>query len=162
MTATPGDVTETTPFDHLRLTGAIFLRAEYTEPWAYEAVDGETTASLLHPGASRVLLFHVVASGRCWVMLGDREKHWADAGDVIVLPYGDQHAMGGVEYAEPVSILTFMPPPPWEEFPVLRLGQGGVRTDVVCGYLHCEDPLFDPAMRALPPLFVVRPDATLA
>ena len=26
----------------------------------------------------------------------------------------------------------------------------------MCGYLHSEDPLFDPAMRALPPVFVVR------
>ena len=158
---TPG-MTGTTPFDHLRLSGAIFLRAEYSEPWAYQAVDGATTASLLHPGASCVLLFHVVAAGRCWIALGDGERHWADAGDVIVLPYGDQHSMGGVEDVEPVSIMTFMPMPPWDEFPVLRLGEGGGRTDVVCGYLHCDDPLFDPSMRALPPLFVVRPDATLA
>ena len=26
----------------------------------------------------------------------------------------------------------------------------------MCGYLYSEDPLFDPAMRALPPVFVVR------
>jgi hypothetical protein len=27
---------------------------------------------------------------------------------VIVLPYGDQHRMGGVSEAEPVSITTFL------------------------------------------------------
>jgi hypothetical protein len=26
----------------------------------------------------------------------------------------------------------------------------------VCGYRHSTDPLFDPPMRALPPVFVVR------
>jgi AraC-like DNA-binding protein len=31
-----------------------------------------------------------------------------------------------------------------------------MQTDVVCGYLHSTHPLFDPSMRALPPLFVVR------
>jgi AraC-like DNA-binding protein len=28
---------------------------------------------------------------------------------------------------------------------------------VVCGYLNCDHPLFDPRLRALPPVFVVRP-----
>jgi AraC-like DNA-binding protein len=45
---------------------------------------------------------------------------------------------------------------------VLRHGDGGERTDVVCGYIHCDDPLFDPAIRTLPPVFVVRPDDAAA
>jgi AraC-like DNA-binding protein len=40
--------------------------------------------------------------------------------------------------------------------PVFRHGGGGTRTDLVCGYLHSDDPLFDPQVRALPPAFVVR------
>jgi AraC-like DNA-binding protein len=39
---------------------------------------------------------------------------------------------------------------------LLRHGGGGARTDIVCGYLYSEDPLFDPAMRALPPVLVVQ------
>src|SRR5262249_31841673 len=50
----------------------------------------------------------------------------------------------------------------WQEFPVLVHGDGGPRTDVVCGYLHSSDPLFDPNLQALPPLFVVRPDEAAA
>src|SRR6059058_2884707 len=75
--------------ERLRLQGAIFLRAEYREPWAYESLTGPATANLLRPGTDRVVLFHVVASGRCWVRVGDGPRHWASAGDVIVLPYGD-------------------------------------------------------------------------
>ena len=30
-------------------------------------------------------------------------------------------------------------------------------TDVVCGYLHSQDPLFDPGLRVFPPVLVVRP-----
>jgi hypothetical protein len=44
-----------------------------------------------------VILFHVVASGTCWVSVGDGPRHWAQAGDVILLPYGDQHRMRGVD-----------------------------------------------------------------
>jgi AraC-like DNA-binding protein len=73
-----------------------------------------------------------------------------------VMPYGDHYTMGGATDVEPVSILTLLDPLPWAEMPVLRLGGGGVRTEVVCGYLHSHDPLFDPQLRALPPVFVVR------
>ncbi len=47
-------------------------------------------------------------------------------------------------------------PLPWKHLPVLRHGGGGSGTELVCGYLHSEDPLFDPAIRALPPALVVR------
>jgi AraC-like DNA-binding protein len=64
--------------------------------------------------------------------------------------------MGGGGSAECVSILSLLDPLPWEVMPVLRHGGGGRRTEIVCGYMHSTDPLFDPAMRALPPVFVVR------
>jgi AraC-like DNA-binding protein len=141
----------------LRLEGAVFLRAEYREPWAYESFTAGETAKILRPDANRVILFHVVATGTCWVSIGDGEKHWATAGDVIVLPYGDQHRMGGIDDAEHVGMATILPMPPWRQLPVIRHGADGDRTDVVCGYLHSQDPLFDPRLRVFPPVFVVRP-----
>jgi hypothetical protein len=39
----------------------------------------------------------------------------------------------------------------------LAAGGDGDLTDVVCGYLHSPDPLFDPGLRVCPPVFVVRP-----
>jgi AraC-like DNA-binding protein len=141
----------------LSLKGAIFLRAEYTEPWALGELGGPGIANMLHPGADRLIFFDVVASGRCWESLADGERHWASSGDVIVLPYGDRHAIGGTEAADPVPITSALPPPPWESMPIVRHGAGGNRTDVVCGFLHSDDVLFDPTLGALPPLFVVRP-----
>ena len=53
--------------------------------------------------------------------------------------------------------------PPWATMPVLSHGAGGERTDIVCGYLHSEDPLFDPNLGAFPPAFVVHlPDGPAA
>jgi AraC-like DNA-binding protein len=143
--------------DRLRLEGAIFLRGEYTEAWAYESPTGEMMAGVLRPGRERLLYFHIIASGRCWVAIDDGERHWAEQGDVVVLPYGHQHRMGGTVETTCVSVLELMSPPPWTEMPVVRHGSGGQRTDVICGYLDVEDPLFDPALAALPPIFVVRP-----
>ncbi len=148
--------------NRLSVQGAIFLHGRYSEDWAYRSVPGEDAAAMLAPGAGQVLLFHVVADGRCWVAVDGGERHWADAGDVIVLPYGDTHEMGGTGPAEIVDMAQLMAPPPWQEMPFVQWGGGGDPTHVVCGYLTSDDPLFDPALRAFPPVFVVRPDGPAA
>jgi AraC-like DNA-binding protein len=153
------EATALAPLARLHLKGAIFLRGEYTEAWAYESLPPRDAVAVLAPGARRAILFHVIALGRAWIEADGSERHWADAGDVIVLPYGDVHRMGGVEPAECTPIGKLLDPPPWRQMPVIRHGKGGAATHVVCGYLVCDDPLFDPRLRALPPVFVVRPPA---
>ena len=145
-------------FGRLRIRGAIFLTGLYSEPWAYDSVPTEDLAAMLIPGAERVILFHVIASGRCWISTEGGEKHWADAGDVIVLPYGDHHRMGGsTDTPVCAAASTLIDAPPWQRMPVIEYGEGGPQTRVICGYMLCDDPLFDPRMRALPPVFVVSP-----
>ncbi len=141
----------------LRVQGAIFLRGEYSEAWAFESMPAEDVAAALVLDVERVLLFHVIGSGRCWVEPIGGERLWADAGDVIVLPYGDAHRMGGVRYAACVSVAALIEPQPWSSVPMIRYGQGGEQTRVICGYLHCDDPLFDPRLRVFPSAFVVSP-----
>lgn len=140
----------------IQLSGAIFLRGEYTESWAYESLPSEDAAAVLAPEAVRIVLFHVVVTGRCWVEAGSH-KVWAHEGDVIVLPYNDQHRMGGLETAELVPITQLVDPPPWTAMPHIVHGLGGARSEVICGYLTCDDRLFDPQMRVFPPVFVVTP-----
>ena len=156
MTEMPADSPLEAALEQLRLQGAIFFRSEFTEPWAYESPPPEAIAGMLHPGAPRLIMFHIVTSGRCWVNANGGEKHWAEAGAVVVLPYGDQHQVGGTGETTVVQISDLFAPPPWERLPVLRHGGGGEPTDIVCGYLHSTDPLFDPRLRALPPVFVVQ------
>jgi hypothetical protein len=118
--------------EQLRLEGAIFFRSELSHGFAFESAP-LTLADLLKPGADRLILFHIVAGGSCWVAVDDGVRHWAHEGDVIVLPYADHYTMGGAEPADTVSILELLDPPPWDDIPVIRHGGGGDRTDVVCG-----------------------------
>jgi len=160
-TVEPPPVVLRSALEQLRLEGAIFFSSELTEPFAFESTP-LALADSLHPGAERLILFHIVARGSCWVSVAEGERHRANQGDVMVLPYGDEYTIGGDAPAECVSILTLIDPPPWHDMPSIRHGGGGARTDLVCGYLYSEDPLFDPALRALPPVFVVRPPAGAA
>ena len=154
MTVTP-DVLRSS-LEQLRLEGAIFFRSAFTDAFEIDS-SPLALANALHPGAERLILFHIVARGSCWVTVADGERHWAHEGDVIVLPYGDRYALGGEAPATCVSIETLIDAPPWAVMPLVHHGGGGAPTDLVCGFLYSDDPLFDPAMRALPPVFVVRP-----
>lgn len=150
-----------TALDGLQVGGAIFLRAHYTEAWAFRSVPNADMGALLAPEARRIVPFHLVDAGRCWIEVGD-ERHWAEAGDVIVLPYGDRHRMGGTQDAVVVEVGGLVPQPPWTRMPFIEHGEGGELTHIVCGYITCEDPLFDPALRALPPVLVVRLEGAAA
>jgi Cupin len=69
----------------LRLDGAIFFRSEFTEGWAYESpAAAAELADTLRPGAERLIIFHIVARGSCWISLQEGERHSASEGDVIL------------------------------------------------------------------------------
>jgi hypothetical protein len=145
--------------DLVRLTGAVFFRADFRAPWAYKSPRTLDLAGALPPGAGTLVMFHIIAEGHCWIALEDGVKRDLSRGDVVVMPYGDAHSFGSPEYAEPVSITNLLAPLPWTEFPRINYGGGGEYTLVVCGYLRGDAVLFDPVLRALPSLFVVRPPA---
>ena len=145
--------------DLVRLSGAIFFRSDFRAPWSYTSPPTLELAGALPPGQGSLVMFHIVAEGHCWVALDGGARHDLSPGDVVVMPYGDAHSFGSREPAEPVSITTLLPPRPWAAFPHIEYGGGGERTQVVCGYLRGDAVLFDPVLRALPSLFVVRPPA---
>jgi AraC-like DNA-binding protein len=172
MTGTPDDMIENPDrvtdrnktdllsdvLSRVRLSGAIFLRGEYAAPWAFDSPESRDLVALLAPGAPRLVLFHVVKQGLAWVSArGERIE--LEPGDLAVLPHADRHLMGSMEHAEPIPIASLLPPPPWQGVPVCRFDGGGQTTEVVCGYLKCDDLLFNSLLRHLPPLFRVRPPA---
>jgi hypothetical protein len=128
----------------VHLSSAVFLRGEFTAPWAFTSRGPREYAAALCPGAERLVLFHIVLEGRCRVRLESGEETFPGAGEAVVLPYGDRHVMGHPGDAPPVPVAQLLPPPPWTAMPVMRHGGGGPPTRILCGYLHCQDLLFQP------------------
>jgi Cupin len=64
--------------EQLRLQGALFFRSELTEPFAFES-SPLALADALVAGAERLILFHIVASGSCWVAVDDGVRYRAEA-----------------------------------------------------------------------------------
>lgn len=145
----------------VRLSGALFLRGEYTSPWAFDSPGCCALVDLLAPGAERLIVFHRLVAGRAWVSAGG---HHVDlvAGDLAILPSAHRHLVGSPDMVEPVQIAELLPAAPWNDVPVLRHGGNGEPANMVCGYFRCDELLFNSFLRSLPPVLRVRPEGTVA
>jgi hypothetical protein len=65
-----------TALHRLRLDGSIFFRAEFTERWAYQSPTPDQMTQILRPDAKRLIIFHIVAAGSCWVQAPGGERLW--------------------------------------------------------------------------------------
>lgn len=136
----------------VRLQGALFLNAEFHEPWCVNAPHSQTLAPLLKPGAQRLAICHYVLEGRCWAQVQGHAPVPLEAGDVAALPDGEPHLVGsGLQHA-PVS-LDHVVMPRLPELRRLRYGGAGDRTVVVCGWFSYERDTPNPLLPMLPPLF---------
>jgi AraC-like DNA-binding protein len=141
----------------VHLASAVFLRGEFTAPWGFTSTDAATLASVVAPGARQLVVLHVAVEGAFHLSIASGESALAQPGDAVVLPYCDVHSMVYPPGATAAPIIGMLPAPPWAELPVVcRIDGGGPATRVLCGYLSCDDLLFNPVLRALPRLIHVR------
>ena len=146
----------------VRVSGAVFLRGEFTAPWAFASNNPAVLKQIFAPGSARLVLMHLAVEGPFRITLMNAETAVAQRGDAVVLPYADPHSMGHPDGAPQAPIESLLPAPPWNELPVIRHGGGGAPTRILCGYLHGDDLLFHPLLSALPRLMHVRPTSARA
>ncbi|WPN49329.1 MULTISPECIES: AraC family transcriptional regulator [unclassified Pseudomonas] len=135
----------------VHLVGAIFINARFTAPWCYQSPSAETAAPFLEPGAERVVIFHLITEGECYVELGDQPPLLLSAGDVVVFPQGDAHRMcsqPGLPPAKGARLDEVLARRPRQ----LSHGGGGAITRLVCGYLACDARLAGILLTGLPPV----------
>ncbi|MDM0104282.1 AraC family transcriptional regulator [Variovorax sp. J22R24] len=135
----------------VRLVGAIFINARFTAPWCYQSPRADTVAPVLEPGAERVVIFHLITDGECYVEMANELPVRLVAGDAIVFPQGDAHRMTSQPGLPPATggrldrVLARRPRQ-------LDYGGGGPATRLVCGYLACDARLAGMLLTGLPPL----------
>ena len=135
----------------VRLTGAIFINARFTAPWCYHSPSADTAAPLLEPGAERVVIFHLITEGECFVEMGEASPVHLVAGDVVVFPQGHAHRMNsepGLPPARGARLDAVLARRPRQ----LSYGGGGAATRLVCGYLACDARLARMLLAGLPPV----------
>jgi len=136
----------------VRLVGAIFINARFTAPWCYQSPRADSVAPLLEPGAERIVIFHLITEGECYVELANEPPVRLVAGDAIIFPQGDAHRMTSQPGLAPAAggarldeVLSRRPRQ-------LAYGGGGPTTRLVCGYLACDARLAALLLAGLPAL----------
>src|SRR5579863_8070566 len=133
----------------VRLVGAIFINARFTAPWCYQSPSADSAAPLLEPGAERVVIFHLITEGECYVELGNEPPVRLIAGDAVIFPKGDAHRMSsqpGLPPATSARLDQVLARRPRQ----LVYGGGGPGTRLVCGYLACDTRLAGLLLAGLP------------
>ena len=139
----------------LKFNSAIFFNARFTAPWCLASPHAEAVARQVNAGSERLLFYHFFAEGSCSVKLEGIPPLHVQAGDIILFPHGDAHAMAssGLDGPRPLldleSLLRARPD-------VLQLGGGGEPTHIICGYLSFDPILCRPVLAALPRVLTVR------
>ncbi|BAZ21555.1 AraC family transcriptional regulator [Kalymmatonema gypsitolerans NIES-4073] len=135
----------------IRLSGGVRFRTEYFAPWSIETPPPDQLAVLLQAASRRIVSFHIVAEGTCWVEIdGCSQSKQLSEGDIIVFPYGSSHILSDQPGKPPIPVGDILPPQPWSDMPVLKYGGNGALTQLVCGFLLCDELLFNPFLRTLP------------
>ena len=136
----------------IRLKGALFLNAEFREPWCVAAPSSAELAPILSPAHEHMAICHLIVEGRCWAQLPGGEAMALEAGDVVALPHGDPHLVGSGKDHAPVTagdaVKLKVP-----ELARTRYGGDGDATVIVCGWFGYERHVASPVMAALPPMF---------
>jgi AraC-like DNA-binding protein len=135
----------------VRLVGAIFLQGRFSAPWCYFSPRADTAAPVLEPSAEKVVIFHLITEGECFVEIDGEPPTRLIAGDAIVFPQGDAHVMTsepGLKPATGARLDTVFARRPR----VLAYGGGGATTRLICGYLACDTRLARMLLTGLPKL----------
>jgi AraC-like DNA-binding protein len=132
----------------IRLSGVITFQTELTAPWGLSVPPAAALANLFHLQTRRLISFHAVAAGSCVSRLDGTER--LDQGDVVMYPHGDAHVLASDETVVPTPVGGLLPPLSPEQLAVVRHGGGGSMTRLVCGFVHCDDAVFNPLSAGLP------------
>ncbi len=123
----------------LRMNGAYYCRSELTAPWG-----------LTLPATPGYLWFHVVTSGRFWLEVEAGEGSWISLGDLTLVPHGEGHVLRSEPGAPAPGILELEREVVSDRYEVLRHGDGGAPTGLICGAVRLAHPAAGNLVEILP------------
>jgi AraC-like DNA-binding protein len=136
----------------VRLTGAVFFDVQACAPWVAETPVGTTIVDSIFPGAEHLMSYHVVTRGIAWACVPNEPPIRLSAGDVIVFPHGDAHAMSSAPGMRKPPDLALFRLPDDGQLP-FALSMGAEKEEpvhIVCGFFGCDARPFNPLLTALP------------
>ncbi|HEU4664064.1 MAG TPA: AraC family transcriptional regulator [Dokdonella sp.] len=135
----------------VRLEGAVFISATFTEPWCIWSQFGSPVVLDKLARYEHAFYFHFVVEGACQVrVLDGGEVISAAAGDFILFAHDERHVVGSDVRLLPVESASLEDANVSDGVLELRHGGGGKVARFVCGYIGCSRSLNRALFDALP------------
>jgi AraC family transcriptional regulator, alkane utilization regulator len=137
----------------VRLTGAVFFNATFSTPF------GVLSPKRFDPGLPmahlrHISVFHLVTAGGCTFEAASGYRRDVVAGDLLLIPFADQHKFWKGDGVEMVPVPSFLQQGPIEGMWTAKHGGDGEETRLLCGFLESSEFLGVPLFRTLPELLV--------
>ena len=137
--------------EKMRLTGSIFLDAEFTAPWCVTSSIGPDDCVQFVPLPRNVIAFHYVSKGRLLTQVNDQTPMAVGRGEIVLFPRNDKHYIGSQLDIAAVKADSLIKPGNDGGLAEIRYGGGGETTHIICGFLG-TDQQQDPLLAMLPPV----------
>ncbi len=133
-----------------RLSGGVFLQAEFTAPWCMEArVSPEVCAPFVDP-VGHLIPYHYVVEGEFLAAVAGEAPLLLSRGETVLFPRNEAHLMGSDLGLPAVNAGDIIRPPDGQGLYRIRHGGGGAPTRIICGFLNCEGIEGNPLVSTLP------------
>ena len=142
----------------VRLTGGVFLDAEFSAPWCVGAQVGPEDCRAFGVASERLIATHYVLEGTLRLAVEGEPPVELGAGDLVLLARNDPHRLGSDLSLAPLPADDLIVPPGERALATICHGGGGARTRIVCGFLAGELP-DNPLFTSLPRVFTLRSGA---
>ncbi|MDP2358292.1 MAG: AraC family transcriptional regulator [Beijerinckiaceae bacterium] len=140
----------------VRLSGAVFLEADFTEPWSVSSKLTKEECERLGAQHGRVIAYHYVASGAALVKVGGDTALSIGPGEIVLLPRNDDHVLASDLALRPALADPHITVSD-EGMCKLTYGGGGAPTAIYCGYLAHDESLL-PLLSLLPQAMKLKVD----
>jgi AraC-like DNA-binding protein len=123
----------------LRMNGAFYCRSELSAPWG-----------LTLPPMPAYLWFHVVTSGGVWLETDEVNARLLQRGDFALVPHGEGHRLRSEPGVSAPGILELEREYVSDRYEILRHGEGGAPTTLICGAVRFDHPAARNLVEILP------------
>jgi len=134
----------------LRMSGSYYARCEFSAPWALEL-----------PAFPGTLMFHVVTSGSCTMVVPGAEPRALRPGGLALVPHGQGHRLESEAIAPGIGLFEVPREEVSDRYELLRIDGGGDPVTLICGVVRFDHPAGRYLMGILPRLIVLDSDTPL-
>jgi AraC-like DNA-binding protein len=138
----------------VRLTGGVFLEAEFSAPWSVTSQVGPEDCRTILAEPARIISFHYVISGSLLLGIDRDPPVEVRGGSIVLLPRNHAHTLASRRGLKPVRGDKLVEVDPAGGLARIRHGGGGDMTRIVCGFVGCESDCH-PLIDALPSTLVL-------